>query len=113
MPIPDDAGGPEAGLRFREVERMSVMGELARHLDALIGELDLRAEPGREALGRTLRAARPADPAAVSDSARRILDALVEAGLAGTEEAKRQAAPSALEEAAGTVAKLCRIVLGR
>jgi len=93
---------------------MSVMGELARHLDALIGELDRCAAPEHAELGRMLRAVRPADPAGVSASARRILDALDEAGLAGTgEEGDRQAAPSPLLESASTVARLCRIVLGQ
>lgn len=92
---------------------MSVMGELTRYLDALIDELERSVDPGSERLARTLRAARPAEPAQVSACAVRIIEALDEAGLGRSAETERHELAAALHDAAHTLTKLCRIVLGR
>ncbi len=92
---------------------MSVMGELARYLDALLDELERSRDPGSESLQKALRATRPADLAAVSPSAERILQALDEARRTGPLSRERPESAPELHEAASTLTKLCRIVLGR
>jgi hypothetical protein len=92
---------------------MSVMGELARYLDALIDELEHAADPDSERLAKSLRAARPTEPGEVSPCAERIVQALDEAGLGHSVGSERSEFAPALHDAAHTLTKLCRIVLGR
>ncbi len=101
----------EAGGR---VHSMSVMGELTRHLEGLIDALADTRQPRLDALRGALLGARPAGPAALSDSADRILEALDGSGLlaAGERDTRRESA-TGIDEAADTLATLCRVVLGR
>jgi hypothetical protein len=94
---------------------MSVHGELSRHLDGLLARLEEADRgPRARALREALLAARPREGAELSASAERILDALADCGLDRDAEAPAPEEFTAESvDAAGTLAELSRIVLGR
>lgn len=93
---------------------MSVHGELSRHLEGTIAALGESPEPAAARLRASLVAARPERPADVSASAEHILSALAEHGLVDPRSGEAPEVLSATaREAAGDLAALSRIVLGR
>ena len=93
---------------------MSVYGEFYRYLEALIGQLEEREDAGDRNLIATLRDARPDGSIDLSESARRVLDALSDARIdvRPGDPSPRDAGDARLQEPCEHLSAICRIVVG-